>query len=61
MAVAVEPDQVFEASDLGYPPGFWPRHSEYGAMVRVEKNEGDILYVDYMNHDKEILTRIFND
>lgn len=57
-----EPDRVYEASELGYPPGKWPKSSNFGEVVHVETNEDeDILFVDYMDREAEILTRIFND
>lgn len=66
-----QPDKVVEASDLGWPPGHWPRICDLGEMVNTDIGEVhtngakitfmEVFYVDYINHSTEILTRVLND
>ena len=57
----VHADKVVEASDLGWSPGQWPKLCHLGKMIDGDIREDEILYVDYMNYDTEVLTRVFND
>tara|TARA_B100000749_G_C18437690_1_gene470782 strand:+ start:1425 stop:1607 length:183 start_codon:yes stop_codon:yes gene_type:complete len=57
----VQADKVVEASDLGWSPGQWPKCCFLGQMVNGDIREDEILYVDYMNYETEVLTRVFND
>ena len=55
-------DQHKEASDLGWKPGEWPKKCFLGGMVNIHCNlDSDVMYVDYMDYNNEILTRVFND
>ena len=60
-----------DASELGWPPGHWPKSlgaeagvgtSEPFRLDHVEKKEGEILWVDYIQWGVGgIRLRVFND
>ncbi len=57
----MQADKVVEASQLGWSPGQWPRNCHLGKMIAGDVREDEIMYVDYMDYENEILTRVFND
>ena len=56
------PRKVVEASEIGFPPGVWPKHDfKLGWIVDIKRNvDGDVLYVDYQNAFGKV-TRVLND
>ena len=61
MMIDMEPTRVREASELLWPPGYFPKVCDLGKMVDVVHMNGELGWVDYFNVDTEELTRVFND
>ena len=59
-------EKVCEASEIGLPPGSWPKQISTPRFMLVKvavqvNREGEVQFVDYYNDSTGKTIRIFND